>query len=146
MLFEEGVEIVLASRLVVFPGRAAEDTAPVCRCAAVLLRIRPDVPVALIIVLAGSGFFEPFVLVRSVVEHQIHDDADTALARLFDQPVHILHRPISRIDAIVVSDVVSVVCLRRSIAWCKPHRSHAKTLQVIQLRSDPVDITDPVSV
>ncbi len=45
---EEGVKIVLSFGLIIFPCRAAENAAPVGRCASVLLRVCPDVPVATI--------------------------------------------------------------------------------------------------
>ena len=45
--FGEGVQVVFPAFLAVRPGGAAEDAAPVRRCAAVLFRCAPDVPVAL---------------------------------------------------------------------------------------------------
>ena len=52
LLRKEGVEVVLASGLVKLPGRAAENAAPVGGGAAVLFGIRPNIPVALLVVRA----------------------------------------------------------------------------------------------
>ena len=76
LLLQEGMEIVLSPDGIVFPGRSAEDAAPVGRGAAVLRRIPPDIPVALFVVPAGPGFHEPGVRVGGMVEHQVHHDAD----------------------------------------------------------------------
>ena len=49
------------------------------------------------------------MLVRAVIHHQVHDDADAPLLRLRDKTVQILHRPEAGIDGIIVGDVIALV-------------------------------------
>ncbi|MPM68562.1 hypothetical protein SDC9_115495 [bioreactor metagenome] len=51
------------------------------------------------------------MLVGGVVHHQIHDDPDPPFVGTVDQPLHIVHRAETAVDAPVVADVVSVVDL-----------------------------------
>lgn len=69
MLNGEEVQVILLRGLVPFPNTSAECRSPVARGngLAILgesLGLSPDVPVSLGVVLGGTGFLEPFVLVR----------------------------------------------------------------------------------
>ena len=65
------------------------------------------------------------MLVGGVVQHQIHNDADVALARLSNEAIEIGQGAVLRVDVLVVGDVVAEVHLRRRIAGRQPDRIHA---------------------
>ena len=122
----EGVQVVLAALLAVRPRRAAEDAAPVRRGAAVLLRVAPDIPVALRVRAALLRLQEPRVLVGGVVVDEIHDDAHVALLRFGDQLLHVGERAEIGMDAAIVADVVAVVDHGRRVDGREPKRARAE--------------------
>ena len=86
------------------------------------------------------------MLVGGVVQHQIHNDADVALARLSNEAIEIGQGAVLRIDGPVVGDVVAKVDLRRGIDRCEPDGVDSERLQIVQPRSDAVQIADAVAV
>ena len=52
---------------------------------------------------------KPFVLVRAVVDYQIHHDRNPSLFRLGQELVELLHGTELRCDLIVIGDVVSLI-------------------------------------
>ena len=115
------------------PAGAAEVAAPV---AGELLAL---VPVADIEEFAEgplrilAGFAEPLVLVRAVVDHQIHHDGDTAFFRFGNQLVHVGHGAKAGIDVVVVGDVIALVGQGRAVDRREPDDLHPKLLQIVQL-------------
>ncbi len=85
------------------------------------------------------------MLVRGVVHHHIHHDADIALLRFGDELVKIGESALLRIDIFVVGDVVSEVDLRRRIDRGEPDRVHAKRLQIGKALGNAPEISDPVA-
>ena len=59
---------------------------------------------------------------------------------LIDQLFHIGQRAEHRIDVIVIGDVVAEVFLRRLVSWTDPHNVDTKSLEVVQLRDDPLNV------
>ena len=55
---------------------------------------------------------EPLVLIRAVVDDQVHDDVQIPLCGLGQKTVHILHSAEAGIDIIIVGNVVSLICQR----------------------------------
>lgn len=41
-----------------------------------ILRLLPDVPIALRVIDTRPGFFEPIVLIRGMIDHEVHDELD----------------------------------------------------------------------
>src|SRR5204863_2315381 len=70
------VVIPLPSFSVEFPCRSAESGKPIVARPIRSLPIAPHVPLAILGGTRGFGIEEPFVLVRSMVHHEIHDDAN----------------------------------------------------------------------
>ena len=110
------------------------------------LRVAPHIPVGFGIGARTGGFDEPGMLVGSVIENKIHDDADVALACLGGEAIKIGHRAVLRIDRGVVGDVVAEVDLWRRVDGRQPDRIDAERLQVVEARCDAVEIADSVAV
>ena len=124
LLFGKGVQIILSCHLVQCPGRAAEDAAPVGRCCAIRFRIAPDIPVAFCIRTVFSGFLEPGMLIGGMIEYEIHHNADIPLLRLSNEPVHVLHCPVGRVDTAVICNIVPIVHHRGFVYRGKPYSTH----------------------
>ncbi len=142
---QERVEIPLAGRRVVLPGRAAEHGHPVVR-GLVAASIAPDVPVALRTVAGSAGFEKPRVLVRAVVRNPVQRDADPALVGIPQQLIEILERAEEGIDAAVVGDVVAEVRHRRRLERREPERVDAEPREMVEALPDALEIADPVAV
>ena len=151
LLHIEIVVVVLPRLLVPLPRGVAEPRLPVVgRLAFVVggftFAIAPYVPVALGIVARGARFQEPLVLVGSVVDDVVHDDADIALLRLGDKIVKVSHAAVERIDGGVVGDVIAVVDAGRGIHRRDPDGIDAEVVQIVEARRDALDIADAVAV
>ena len=86
------------------------------------------------------------MLVGSVVDDEIEDDADAALLALGDEAIEIRERAVHGIDVFVVGDVVAEIDLRRRKARRDPDGVDPERVQIIELRSDPVQIANAVVV
>jgi len=81
-----------------------------------------------------------------MVDHKIHQHANPSRLRLRHHVIEIRHRPILRSDRRVIRNVVPVIHARRRIHRRNPDRIHAQVLEIIQPRSDPIDIPDPIPI
>jgi hypothetical protein len=81
-----------------------------------------------------------------VVHHQIDEDADAALLGAVGELDEIAERAVTRIDVIVVRDVVAVVAIGRGLERHQPDRRDAEPVQVIQAAHQPLEVADPVAV
>ena len=147
LLLVEGMQIVkilVPGKLV--PDRTSEAGAPVAgeRTVRPSLFDVEELPIASVRIRAG--FFEPFMLIRAMVDYQIHENADIAFFRFSDELVHVRHGAETRIDAVVVSDVVALIRKRRDIAGGQPDDVDPQILQIIKLADDALQIADPVPV
>ena len=84
------------------------------------------------------------MLVRHVVDHQVHHRRYPALVHGGEQRVEILERPEHRIDVLVVAVVVAVVVLRRDRR--QPEDVDAEFGEVVEAREDAAEIPDSVAV
>ncbi len=108
------MEILLIGARQVLPHRTAEIRTPVRR--QLSLFFVPQIKIVSICsVRVLTGFFEPFMLIRAVVDDQVHEDTDAPLFCLRDQILHILHGAETGIDPVVVRDIISLVSQRRLI-------------------------------
>ena len=145
LLFGKHVQIILAGRFVLLPCASGEDASLAVRHAA-LKRRTPDIEITLWIILVGSGFLEPRMLRRRVVDHQIHDDADAPRMRLTEQLVKVLHRAEFRSDGAVIADVVSAVHAGILVNGVEPDDIRAQLMDVIELFRHAAQIADTVAV
>ena len=151
LLDGEVVQVELAGRLVPLPYGGAEARNPVVRRnrLAVLvesLGIAPDVVVAVGVVLGGACLLEPFVLVGSVVDDQVHHELDAVLVRGFEQLIEVFHGAELGHDGTVVGDVVAVVVVRGSVDGGEPQHLNTQIGEVRNLLGDTGQVTDAVAV
>ena len=138
------VEVILPHLRDPLPGRAAKHRLHVVG-EGIGGAVPPDVVVVAGIVPAGLSLQKPGVLVRAVVQHQIHHDADAPFFALPDQLPHILQAAEHGIDGPVVRDIVSVVHLGRSADRRQPDHIDAQSLQIVQPFDDSLQISHPAS-
>ena len=120
------MKIILASLFIIRPGRTSEDASPIGRL------IRPDVPVALIIVPALTGFLEPGVFTGGMVKDKVHHNPDVSFFGLDNQFFHVFHGSVCRVYVVIVCNIIAVVCLRRDIARSKPDGTDSQVFQIIK--------------
>ena len=137
------VEILLAGKLL--PGAAPEQGSPVIG--------RLTVPAFLQIKIASvwakrilDGLLKPFVLIGTVIDHQIQNQIHSSFFHLRDQLIKILQGAKTRIHAVIIGDIVSVVHHGGRIHRGQPEQIHAEPLQIVQFLQDAWQITDSVSV
>jgi hypothetical protein len=145
LLFEEEVIVILAGPGIVFPRGAAEGRIPVVRRPAVLA-VAPDIPVPLRVIAAGAGFLKPRVLIGGVVEHQVQDHPDVPAVGVFEEAAEILQGPVFRGHVHVVRDIVTPIHQRGGVVGAQPDGLDPQVLEVIQMATDPLQVSDAISV
>ena len=151
LLDGEVVQVELAGRLVPFPHGGAEAGNPVVRRnrLAVLveaLGVAPDVVVAVGVVLGGACLLEPFVLVRGVVDDQVHHELDAVLVRGFEQLIEVFHGAELGHDGAVIGNVVAVVIVRGSVDGREPQHLNTQLGEVRNLLGNAGQIADAVAI
>jgi hypothetical protein len=81
-----------------------------------------------------------------MVRDDVHDRADTELARGGDQLLRLLERPEGGVDRPVVDDVVAVVGQGRRVPGVEPERVDAQLVQIREPRAHTGEVTRPVAV
>jgi len=142
----EVVEVPLAGLLVVGP-----DAVLLVREDDLVLGVRrgvgaPNVVVAVGVVLAAARLQEPRVLVGRVVDDQVRDDADAAVARRSHQLDEVAVGPQPGVDAERVGHVVAVVPAGGRVERHQPQAGDAELGQVVDLVGQPGEVPDPVAV
>ncbi len=72
------------------------------------------------------------MLIRRMIDHQVHHQLHPPLVNSPEHPVKILHRAEFFHDCPVVADIIPVVIIRRLVYGRKPEHIHPQFLQVIQ--------------
>src|SRR5579862_8805798 len=86
------------------------------------------------------------MLIRSMIRHQVEDDADAAPMRLGNHAVEAGKRAEVAMHVAVVADVVTPIAQRRWIDRAQPERIDAELAQVIEMRGDAVEVADAVAI
>ena len=126
-----------------FPHRSAEIASPVAGRPAVFPVFYIE-KVSIFTVRILAGLLKPFMFVRTVVHHKIHQDIHISFFRLFDQALHVFHSSETGINAVIIRDIVSLIRKGRFINWRKPDDIHAEILQVVQFGDNAGQIPDSV--
>ncbi len=71
--------------------------------------VTPHIPVTPGILARAAGFLEPRVLVRSVIQHHLNDDPDSALVGGVEEQLKIVERAVSGMNRPVVGNVVAII-------------------------------------
>ena len=86
------------------------------------------------------------MLVRGVVHHHIHEDANVSLLGFGYESVKISESAILWVDVLVVGDVVTKIDLWGGIDGRKPDSIDTKRLQIIESLSDSVEIANAIAI
>ncbi|MNW59382.1 hypothetical protein D3C74_372950 [compost metagenome] len=144
-MFGIQVQVIFASPFVVLPHRAAEIRLPVVWRSAVF-PLPPDVIVPLRVVRGLTGFQKPGMLVRGVVQHQVHHQLHSPRVQPLQQLVKILHRTEGGIDFAIIANIITVIMPGRLIDGTHPNHVDPKVLQIIQLGQNAAQISHSVPV
>ena len=83
---------------------------------------------------------------RRVVHDEVGDHPQTALVRLVDEGAEVLDRPVVRVDAEEVGDVVAAVAKRARVGGQQPDAVDAEPLQVVELLGETAEVAGAVVV
>src|SRR5438270_11240249 len=134
------VVVVLTRSGIELPRGMPEPGLPVVGRLAGASAVAPDVPVALWVVARRARLLEPRMLVGSVIRNKIHNYANVSFFCFGHQMIKISHRAVQRIDCSVIGDVVTKIDERRGVHRCNPDGADAKIMQIVETRSDAVDV------
>ena len=117
------MQVELLGVLVPGPGRPGEGRSPVGGLGARLPGSQPvdlpggspDVPVTLGVLRRGAAGGEPGVLVAGVVDDEIHNDFYFTFLCFCNQFLHISHRAKFGHDCLIITDIVTIIVVRRFI-------------------------------
>ena len=143
---EEAVPVVLPGDRVPRPvgHLGVDEDDPHVRVAVV--RIRPDVPVALRRGRVRARLLEPGVVARGVVHDEVGDHADAAPVRRVDERVEVLDGAVVGMDRVEVGDVVAAVAERRRVHRQQPDAIDAEPLEVVELVGQAAEVALAVVV
>ena len=151
LLREKEMQVILARGLVPCPGRSTKDRLPVVGRLPWGAAVAPDVPIPLGVVSTGAGLGKPVMLVRGMVEHQVHDHPNVALVGLAHQFVKVFQRAKERVNVAIVADIVTKVIGRRGIDRREPDGIHTQRVwrtivEIIQVGDDATQVAHAVAV
>lgn len=81
-----------------------------------------------------------------MIDHEIDDHSDPALASGMSELDEVSERPISRVDPVVVGNVVTVIEARRALEGHQPNGRHSEPMQVIEPAHQAAEITDAIGI
>ena len=110
------------------------------------LLLGPDVPVAVFRSRVAPRVLEPGVLVRGVVHHEIDEHAHAALLRRLGELDEIAERAVTRVDAVVVRNVIAVVAEGRRLERHEPDRRDAEPAEIVEPARQAWKVADAVAV
>ena len=86
------------------------------------------------------------MLVRGVVDDQVHDQFHPKGVNVCDELIEVVHGPESGIDVLIIGNVVAIIGLGRAVDRREPQNINAQFLQVSQPGADPLEIAETISV
>ena len=146
LMCEEAMPVVLAAGGVPGPVRGLGVEEDDARLAPARVVVAPDVPVAVRAGWIGAARLEPRMVRRRVVHHEVGDHPQTTLVRLVDEHLEVLDRPVVRMHAEEVGDVVAAVAERARVGREQPDAVDPEPLQVVELLGEPAEVPGPVVV
>ena len=146
LLLMEDVHIELVRARQLLPAGSAKIGPPVGGKLPLGILVPQVEEAAVLSVRILAGLPEPLVLIRAVVDHQVHQDRHVSLLGLRDQLFHVFHGAESGVDRVVVRNIISLIRERRLVDRREPHNIDSQVLQVIQLADNTLEVPDPVSV
>ena len=141
----EAVQVVLAGGLVLLPvARLLVGKRDPLRLVGGL--VAPDVPGALGRVAIAARLLEPRVLVRRVVDHEVHDHLDAAVVGGAHEIDELAEASEARIDPVVVAHVITVVAVGRRVEGHQPQAGNAEPGQVVDLPDQAPEVAHAIAV
>ena len=108
---------------------------------------RPPMVIFIMGIFAGlPGFHKPRMFVARMIDHQIEHQLHPAVMHFPQQFVKILHRPALLHNCTIITDIISVIVVRRSINGTQPDNIYPKTAYITQPGNNSPEIADPVPV
>ena len=136
LFFRKQVKIKHICVFIILPCGPAKAGTPVVGRCLFIFSLPPDVVISAGIVSGAAAFHKPLVLIRSVVNDKIHDDADAAFMSFVKQLVKIFHSPKFIHDRLIIADVISVIVVGRLVYRGEPDDIDSQIFQIIQLVGD----------
>ena len=81
-----------------------------------------------------------------MVDDQVHNQLHAQSVNIGDELIKILHGSENRIDILVVTDVVTVIGLWRSIDRRKPQDINTQLFQISQSRANPLKVPKTITI
>ena len=86
------------------------------------------------------------MFIGGMVDHQVHDDADSSLLSLGQEFFHIGHVPKNVCNGFIIGNIIAIVIHRGLVNRREPDGRDAQFLQVIQLADNPPQIPNPITI
>lgn len=119
------MEIVIVSAFHLFPCAAAEVGAVVAGGIAVCSLSEIKV-IAIFPFRVFQGFLKPFMLVRAVIDYQVHKYVHISLFCFCQKCVKIFHRAERFINFVIVGNIIPLVYKRRLVDGGEPYYVNAQ--------------------
>ena len=146
LFFCKDVQVVLIRFRRVFPSIAFKDREPVVGSSASRATLAPNIIVAVRVVFAPAALLKPPVLIRGVVDYEIHYHFNVSFVRLIQNLFEDVQIPEFLVDIRIVGYVVSVIRVGRGVNRGKPDCVHSEALYIIEFFQNTVQIPYSVSV
>ena len=139
--------VIAGSRsLVITPGGFLHPRKYDAGIRSLWLLLGPYVPITIVRLRIATRFLEPEVFIGGVVDHQVDEHAHPALLAALGKLDEIAQRAVSRIDTIVVGNVVSIILTRRRVKRHKPQCGHAHALQIVETTHQTLEVPDAIAI
>ncbi len=110
-----------------FPHRTAKIRSPVTWQLPILFLLKIKI-FSILTFGVCTSFPKPFMLIGTMIDHQIHHNTNPPFFCLFNQSVHIFHGSKHRINLIVICNVISLICTGRQIHRGNPYQVNPQFL------------------
>src|SRR5205807_329687 len=91
-------------------------------------------------------FLKPRVLVGSVVDDELGNNAQSTFVRRVEEGAEIIKRAVVRINIEIIGNVVTVIFQGRRIKRQQPDRADTQFLEIIELLDQSAEIADTICV
>ncbi|MNW50525.1 hypothetical protein D3C74_279780 [compost metagenome] len=117
LLLGEHMKIIFARGFIEFPGGSAKERTPVVRGLAVFAGM-PNIIIPVWIILRFARFHEPVMLIRAVIDDQVHDQLHAPCMQSIQQLLPVLHRSKRIHDQLIIANIVPII-----VVWRLIHRA-----------------------
>jgi hypothetical protein len=83
------------------------------------------------------------MLIGGVIDDEINNHPDSSAPRVVDELNQVAERPITRVDPVVVGNVVAIVAIGRRLKRRQPDRIDAESFEVVESAAQPFESPQP---